>query len=144
MIATDLKSVVDATDYDIELVRQIRRKAISQLTKDGTVVPQDTEELAALSKLLADKDRQALSLKKLKIEAQAADDGAQSAKIVAQLLTQLTGEKMQQMFAQGNGAVPELSSDAPMPEIVPGMLDADPGNETYDTFKKKMSQDSKE
>ena len=48
----------------------MRRRLIGALTNDGTVFPTDAESIEALSKLLADKDRQVLFLKKLKLEEQ--------------------------------------------------------------------------
>ena len=57
----DVKQLPDAPDYDIAYTRAMRRRLIGALTNDGTVFPTDAESIEALSKLLADKDRQALS-----------------------------------------------------------------------------------
>lgn len=132
----DVKQLPDAADYDIAYTRAMRRRLIGALTNDGTVFPTDAESIEALSKLLADKDRQALSLKKLKLEEQNAGDNGEAAKFIAQILSQINGKSVASTEVYDRDPV-ELPTDAPLPEIVPGMLDNNQVQQTYASFQAK-------
>ena len=132
----DVKQLPDAPDYDIAYTRAMRRRLIGALTNDGTVFPTDAESIEALSKLLADKDRQALSLKKLKLEEQNAGDNGEAAKFIAQILSQINGKSVDTSQVYDREPV-ELPVDAPLPQIVPGMLDNNQVQQTYASFQAK-------
>lgn len=132
----DVKQLPDAPDYDIAYTRAMRRRLIGALTNDGTVFPTDAESIEALSKLLADKDRQALSLKKLKLEEQNAGDNGEAAKFIAQILSQINGKSVDTSQVYDREPV-ELPTDAPLPQIVPGMLDNNQVQQTYASFQAK-------
>lgn len=127
-------------DQELAYTRSLRRRFIETLTNNGVSFPTDPESIEAFTKLLADVDKQALTLKKLKIQQEQNQHNGEAATLVAQMLTKITGLKMQN--------TPDNSIDAPeLPESVgevtvsEGLTDKDPGSETFAEFSARMGTD---
>lgn len=133
----------DPLDYELAHNRYLRNKWIKQHTNNGANFPQDPEGMEAFSKLLNDRDKQALTLKKLRLEEQTSKQNGESAALVAQLLSKISGSTFNISQTNTSVAAPSLPADARPDTIVEGMLDQSNGSETYDMFMARMqSSDS--
>lgn len=128
----------DPLDYELAHNRYLRNKWIKQHTNNGTSFPQDPEGMEAFSKLLNDRDKQALTLKKLRLEEQASKQNGESAALVAQLLSKISGTTFNVTQTNTSVAAPSLPADSRPETLVEGMLDTAHSNETYDTFMARM------
>ena len=85
-------------------------------------------------------DKQALTLKKLKIQQEVNNQNGEAAALVAQMLTKITGLKMQNEPDQNINA-PELPETVGEVAITEGLTDKDPGSETFAEFSARMGTD---
>ena len=133
---SEQQQALSIEDQELAYTRALRRKFIGDLTSEGTVFPTDPESIEAFTKLLADVDKQALSLKKIKVQEQANKQNGESAALIAQMLTKLTGAKMQAQFST-DAQPPELPEGS-SPVITDGLTDSNPGSETFADFSQRM------
>ena len=124
-------------DQELAYTRSLRRKFIGTLTNNGVDFPTDPEAIEAFTKLLADVDKQALSLKKLKLQQEVNQQNGDAAALVAQMLVKITGLKMQNVADQSIDA-PELPETVGETVVTEGLTDKDPGSETFAEFSARM------
>ena len=127
-------------DQELAYTRSLRRRFIETLTNNGVSFPTDPEGIEAFTKLLADVDKQALTLKKLKIQQEVNQQNGDAAALVAQMLTKITGLKMQKEPDQNIDA-PELPESVGEVALSNGLTDKDPGSETFAEFSARMGTD---
>lgn len=131
-------TLVDEQDLQLAKIREYRNTWIEQATRKGTIFPDDPECMQALAKLMKDSDDQALKLKKLKIEDQANKQNGESAALVAQLLSKISGVVTPaEVFS--DRAAPSLAADDHPSTVVEGMLDDNPIQETSRQFRDRMA-----
>lgn len=131
-------TLVDEQDLQLAKIREYRNTWIEQATRKGTVFPDDPECMQALAKLMKDSDDQALKLKKLKIEDQANKQNGESAALVAQLLSKISGV-MNAPETVSDRAAPSLAANDHPTTMVEGMLDDNPIQETSRQFRDRMA-----
>lgn len=131
-------TLVDEQDLQLAKIREYRNTWIEKATQKGTVFPNDPECMQALAKLMKDADDQALKLKKLKIEDQANKQNGESAALVAQLLSKISGV-MTPAESISDRAAPSLAANDHPTTVVEGMLDDNPVQETSRQFRDKMA-----
>ena len=127
-------------DQELAYTRSLRRRFIETLTNNGVSFPTDPEGVEAFTKLLADVDKQALTLKKLKIQQEVNQQNGDAAALVAKMLTKITGLKMQNQPDQNIDA-PELPEAVGEVTVTDGLTDKDPGSETFSEFSARMGTD---
>lgn len=137
----DIDKIVPQEELDLDYTRSIRKKLVGTMTDNETSMPKDPKEISILAGILSDMDRASISIKRLKQEEQNNKTNSQSAAIIAEMLTKLTGNTMVANTDEGvRSAPPTLPAGLEPPMINEGLTDADAGNETYAEFSKRMSE----
>ena len=131
-------TLVDEQDLQLAKIREYRNTWIEKATQKGTIFPDDPECMQALAKIMKDADDQALKLKKLKIEDQANKQNGESAALVAQLLSKISGV-MTPAESISDRAAPSLAANDHPTTVVEGMLDDNPVQETSRQFRDRMA-----
>lgn len=125
--------VVDVLDLDStgRYTQNKRMKVIDEITKKLSQV-EDPAMFSALFKGLSDMDKFAVNRKRIGIEEEAVKTDAEQARQSADLLRAITATALQSVGVPR--AAPKLPETMGEPETVPGEMDADPGQMSYDSF----------
>lgn len=122
-------------DIDLAFTQEVRRRLVNKLTENNSV-PTETKEQAILLNALADMDRQALGVKKIKSDEGLGNKQVAAASILAQLFTDPNLKNIG--HGQRSDAIPVLDESIVPSAIADGELDTVPSNESYDTFTKRL------
>ncbi len=129
-------------DLDLAYTRDIRRKIVDeQMSASG-----EARDIKVVLQALDGIDRQALTKMKIKSDEGMNSAAAMAVGALATLFLDPRAKKMGEVIDIAAGAartVPELPADLPMPEILPGEMDAGGGaQENYDTFMSRMAEEA--
>ncbi len=130
-------------DEDLKYTRELRKTIIEGFKEKGTLT-KDTKELMVISGLLADIDRTAMQSKKIKSDEKAAKNNGESAALIAEMLSKISGVTMSKSASNQSAEAPVMPSDQAAIEITPGLLDQNAGNTTYSEFIKQMNEKKSE
>jgi hypothetical protein len=125
-------------DIDLAFTQDVRRRLVNKLTENNSV-PTETKEQAILLNALADMDRQALGVKKIK-----SDEGIGNKQVAAaSILMQLFNDPNIKNVGRGqrSGDIPVLDSSIVPDNIVDGELETTASTESYDSFTKRLGMD---
>ena len=119
------------------LTQSVRRKMVMEMTRDH--IPRDPEEAEVLLKVLDSMDKQALSLRKIKLEENVADNDAQVKELIASLLTHPDIPSLIKDRNENNEAIEGdyevvIPADVAIPEFVDGQDSINPGQLDYQTL----------
>ena len=135
---TDENQQMNPDDADLELVRQLRRKIVNDLTAKG--LPDGPEDRDFLLKAADGLAKTALGKKKLNVDAGLATSNAEIAATLAKAFNDI---RLQTAFvADGGGSIPTLPDEFKQPSVVPGEL-TDVGTDItgYRSFMQKFNGD---
>ena len=138
-------------DEDIAFVRDVRKQLIREMTKDedGKIqMPTETKDRMVLLTALNDMDRTSLSLKKIKSDEGIADMQAQAAATIAALYKDpnLKNIDVVDVVAvditeeERVKRIPKFDTTQVQVEIMPGELDINPVNESFDEFMARQKK----
>lgn len=106
----------------LDLNKKIRRKILTQLSKDGSEIPEDKADRSLLLKTMEMADAEVIARARLKVAAKIGDDMAN--------LTDVVGKALLTMKVETASAAPitaeqlaQVPSHVPPPHVVPGLLD---------------------
>lgn len=112
----DLELNVKDTGATLELTQKIRLKAVNQLTRGGTVIPDDPKDLITF---LRHMDDAALTTRKLDIEQQNGEKGTQALLDAFDML--MTGNTRPKDISKVSDRIdPTRNLALPAPDLVPG------------------------
>lgn len=129
-------------DQDLDFTRSKRRQIVTALCKDDKV-PTDPEQLNLLLKTLDGIDKPALVKLRIKADEGISNNAAVAAAALAQVFMNPNSKRKPEVIELGvvdESKIPELPNDLPVPQVLPGELDVNPAQETYDSFMARQSQ----
>lgn len=120
-----------------------RRQVIEAITKNKEFV-NDTKQTALVLHALDGMDRQAIGIKRIKIDEKANDTAAGAAGIIAEFFHSMHHRQALKRPEQpaemvGRRAAPTIGVDLPDTEVVEGELATSPLNLTYDQFQSQFT-----
>lgn len=130
------ENVSTPEDDDLAFTREMRRKLVQALAPNGKC-SDDARQAGVLAGVLSDMDRQAMGIKRLKADEQSNRNNGDTAAVIAEFLSKLSGANMANN-TETTGKAPTLPADLPKPVINPGAMDQDCGNETFAQFTARM------
>lgn len=123
-------TVVTDDKQDLEYTKKLRIKIVEATMVNGAV-PADFKEKTILLQTLADMDRITLGKMRIKSDEKTAAQNENAAAIIATALTQVRPADFKTVSTR---SMPELSTDIPVPVLIPGETDVGTKHLTYDDF----------
>ena len=125
-------------DQILSYTHGIRKKVVNSIMEDGKV-PKDTKEIAVLAGVLSDMDRAALTNKRIKSEDKNAKLNANSAGLIAKLLSSINVKNTQTNPDEiiDGFVTPSVSDSVELPKVSPTELDQGTSSTTYEDFAKE-------
>jgi len=138
-MSTETKSSNLDLDVTLDYTHNKRLELVEALAPN--IAKDDPKVIGHYLKALGDMDKAAMGKRRLGIEEAAQESNEAEARASAELLRAMKRD----MFALPVGeapprAAPTLSTDIPIPELVPGETEIGVEAMTYDGFKKKMQE----
>jgi len=125
----------DEHEVALRTNEQTRALLLGAIMKGGKA-PDDLDSIKVAASLINDSDRQHLTRKKIKVDADNGNKAANAAVLIAQMLNDPNIRGIKPTDNPGD-YVPKLPDDLPLPEIVPGELDTNGSMLDYKTFTGK-------
>ena len=127
------QEVIDLDDQVLDFVQGKRREMVDKLTEQG--VPTDKDGGYLLLSALKDMSTTALGKKRIKTDEKIGANQAAAAGLIAQVLSKTRTLKPYEVDGGvADRVAPELGGDLPTPELIPGEMDTNPPQLSYDTF----------
>lgn len=138
------QSQVMTDDEALAFTQNARKKIVKELMK-SKVIPEDKGEQIMLMQALDGMDRASLGNKRIKADEKASDNLGDSAALIAQMLTQMSGNlklmKTEDIIDVDfkDAAAPALPDHIPDPVLVPGETSIGAPQLDYDSFMNAMN-----
>lgn len=123
-------------DEVLAYTRSKRMDLANELTKNG--IPTERETAGVLLQTLDGLDRSSLTRLKIKADEKANKNNENAAAIIAQMLGQIGSSKIYQMEGVARREAPQLSGSVPVPDVVEGEMETNPGQMDFDSFTAKF------
>lgn len=123
-------------DQVLTYTRGKRMELADKLTVNGA--PTDKEQATVLLQTLDGLDRSSLGRLKIRAEEKANQNNANSAAIIARVLSEIGSTKIYQHTTLIEREAPLLGDHIPVPEIVEGELETNPAQMDFDSFTKQF------
>jgi len=128
---------------ELQRSRTIRDDLIDLLLKDKDKLIEDVKMLGVLQKFIADNDKVSLGRMRMKVDEKANDINAQTARLLANLVTRPEIKNIGISDTPVDRALPCLPDGVVEVSYIPGEMDQGVVTEDCDTFMKRMQESNK-